>query len=179
MNKKYSFQLLKQRTKQLNPRDLVEHYRIDYCDGPLSGIIRWDDQRYYAHCVDELYVVEPDPDCEVCDGTGQEYHSRPWAAPYDCRECMVEERVFGLFKLPQDQMDKQDYWHNLFLDFVLNSKKEDRSKEIKDFLFKFYYTRRKKDYEPIDTDYLEPVGFFVREWARAEKGYTISSWCFR
>lgn len=178
MNNKYSYSVIKNQVSQINTGDLVEHYHIDYHDGPLSGIIRWKGERYYAHCIDEIDEVRPEPDCEICDGTGQEYNSRPWTPAYDCPECMVSERVFGLFKLPQDQLDEQDFWHNLYLDFVLNKKRENRSDKVNDFLFKFCYARRKKCHKAIDTDYLEPVGYFIN-WASIDEDYSISSWKFR
>jgi len=64
-------------------------YYVNYYDGPLDGMMRYNGDKYWFTCIDERY-----------------------------RHAGVEEterqRVFVLYKPYESQIAEQDHWHNYF-----------------------------------------------------------------
>ena len=63
---------------------IVELYHVDYYDGPLEGMIQYDNQKYWYKCIDESH-----------NGSSR-------------------QRLFILYEPTHEQIAEHDYWHNKF-----------------------------------------------------------------
>jgi len=103
----------------------------DYYDGPLSGMIEYDNAPYYAMCFDEQYKI----------------------INYDNKNDNDEEdvichRTFAIYKLTSERQKYEEAWHEFFRLAVYNN--TDNPISFKDPRSQFYYAKRKQIYDLLD-----------------------------
>ena len=152
-----NFEFVKRHYPEIVGGDIVEDHHIDWYDGPLSGVAIWQDKYYYYALIGEQKIVKIDTNCEQCGGHTTYLND---TGKVECDECVRWPNCFGLYQIDSVVLDRLMYWNNLFKFCVENGELKSFP-DIAQFLFKFYYARRKKDYKDIDmVNEVVPVGWF-------------------
>lgn len=147
---------------QFDYDELDQEYHIDWYDGPLSGVLSHSGNRYYYAIIDDVFEYRQDPNCDICFGKGT-YLCDDGVMTEDCPECQVPVRIYGIYKVNAATMYRLDYWQALFHLCVDGDIVKKAPRNVANFLFKFYYARRKKDYQDIDMkNEVQPIGWFKR-----------------
>lgn len=112
----------------------------DWYDGPLSGMVERNSEKYWAFFFDEEEWIDED--------------------------LVFRVRLFAMLKLTDKQQESEEYWHELFQlcvgehsnydHFGNRFEYKEHTKETK----QFYYTRREMDYEELDLSESNLVGWF-------------------
>lgn len=128
-------------------------WHCDYYDGYLSGMLEHNNKRYWFYCVDDILLPHPlDKDNEG------EY---------------INDRLFFVYQLTDEQYDHQMYWYELFKEHVgthttyFNRKGKIRKGSIKPHEnHSKFYNRAKKDRKDLDLSKNEVVGWFLDSGGR-------------
>ena len=134
-----------QNYSEVKTKDVKWLWRSDYYDGPLSGMVELNGNRYWTECFDEEEWTEQNgPD----------------------EDDIFRVRFFAILKLTDKQQESEEYWHELFQlcvgkhsDYDISGnrfKYEEHTKETK----QFYYTRREMDYEELDLSESNLISWF-------------------
>lgn len=121
-----------------------------YWDGPLSGMVIVNGAKRWAEFIDEEEWTEQyGPDELDCD--------------------IMDVRFYALLKLTDEQMESEEYWHELFrlcvgthTDYDKNGQRHLSGVKPEGDSWKFFYGRRKADYKELDLTQAKIVGWFKR-----------------
>lgn len=129
-------------------KDVKWLWSSGWYDGPLSGMVKLDSEKYWVEFFDEEEWTES-------------YGSEPQEAD------MFRASFFAILKLTNEQQKSEEYWHELFR--ICVSKRSDydefgnRSTQKvhgTNAMQRFYYTRRKMNYKELDLSESTLVGWF-------------------